>query len=467
MKAENLRNFFDDLPDDILVSVFSYLSYPELITCQRVSKGWRSYLVSEPAFHRHVSFLNSKHPIPLKAIRTAITIAENRIRSMEFNASTLVHLTPLAPIFPYLERLVITQKTGYLSTLFLIMFRQENWGPFHQLPSLRTAIFQHGMLLSNEVIILLSTAPNLEHLECRSARVLLDFLQLTDNSTQWRLKKLRIEHYSEQMTSLPSLEEPVQSRVIRTPSILRFLPDLEELTLGIDALQVIDLTLNPKIRYLDFLPRSAVVSFIQPPPSLKVCLNAPVLCRHLPDSHPAIWPPGGELLPLLGNRIQLWRDPPALESLSLSRVPSDIDILPRALCNSCNSLVALQIHFTSGIWSVRDLRAEELITQHMEQLAEFLARFQNLRYLDVSESSYVGDGFLARLPPLSLEYLCLARTSVTLRGVLHFLSKAKTTLREINVIETQVGAEVGELAASLGVKMEISYPGKPIPGANI
>lgn len=46
-----------------------------------------------------------------------------------------------------------------------------------------------------------------------------------------------------------------------------------------------------------------------------------------------------------------------------------------------------------------------------------------------------------------------------------FSVKVKTTLREINVMETQVGAEVGELAASLGVKMEISYPGKPIPGA--
>jgi len=117
-----------------------------------------------------------------------------------------------------------------------------------------------------------------------------------------------------------------------------------------------------------------------------------------------------------------------------------------------------------GIWSVRDMRSEELINQQMEQIPELISCFHNLRFLDVSESSYVGDTFLARTPALSLEYLCLARTSVTSRGVLGFLAKAKATLREINVVDTDVGEEVRDVTAILGVKMETNYPGRLIQG---
>jgi hypothetical protein len=454
------------LPDDILLSIFPYLSYPEIISSQRVSRSWRDYVLSEPALHTHVSFLESKHPIPLRTIRAAISIAQNRILSLEFDARTLMYLTPFSTIFPYLEHLVIRQEyTGYLSTIFHIMFLRLD-GSFHPLPRLRTVIFRHGALLSNELIILLAAASNLETLECRSARVNLDYLELLDEIAQWKLKKLRIEHYSESVSHSPLelVMQPTQ-RAIRSPAILRFLPYLEELTLGVDAFQVMDLTMNQRMRYLDFLPQSAIVSFIQPPPCLKVCLNAPMLCRHLPDSRPTIWPPGNEASALLHNRIQLWTNPPAFETLSISRVPADIAILPRALCNSYDSLVALRLSFAWGVWSLRETNSEDLINQHMEQLPKMLCLFKNLRFLDVSESSYVGDTFLARTPVLSLEYLCLARTSVTSKGVTCFLSKARATLREINVMETMVGEEIRDVAANLGVKMEIKYPGRVIYGS--
>ena len=452
------------LSEDVLISIFSYLSYPEIIAAQRVSKVWLSYLVTEPRLYRCVSFLDSKHQIPLKALRAAITISHGRIASLEFNASTLVHLTPLAPIYPYLKRLLIKHQTGFMSTVFRIAFQMVNSNMYYSLPNLRTAIFQHGILISNEVVTLLSMAPNLEELECRSARVILDLLGLTDNTTQWKLKRLSIHHYSEEMTRLPvGLEASMHARLIRTPAILRFLPHLEELTLGIDSLQVMDLTLNPRLRYLDFLPGSAVVSFIQPPASLQVCLNAPVLSRHLPDSHPMIWPPGNSEAAQIGEHIQLWGRPPCFDSLSLSAVPSDITVLPRALCNSYSSLRALRIKFVSWSWSVRNSESERVIAQQLDELPVLLTIFENLQYLDVSESK-ADDLFLARLPVLSLEYLCLARTSVTSSGVSHFLVKSRGKLREINLVGTQVGVEVGEVAETFGVKMETSYPGQPMPG---
>lgn len=333
---------------------------------------------------------------------------------------------------------------------------------YFNLPKLRTAVFHQGMLLNNEVITLLSMAPNLEELECRSALVKLDFLDLTDNTTQWNLKRLNIKHYSEEKHSL-GLEESVQARLIRTPAILRFLPYLEELTLGIDSLQVMDLTWNPRIRYVDFLPGSSVTSFIQPPASLQICLNAPVLNRHLPDSHPTIWPPGEDREPsLIGSHVQLWTNPPQFVSLSLSCVPSHIEILPRALCNSYDSLTALRIKFLSWSWSVRSSDSERVITQQLDNLPEVLNLFDNLRFLDISDSK-ADDVFLARLSPLSLEYLCMARTSVTSRGVLHFLSKSQGSLKVINVVDTKVGFEVVQVAENLGLKMELIYPGHPMP----
>lgn len=447
-----------------MISIFSYLSFPEIIAAQRVSRGWLSYLVTEPRLYRSVSFLNSKHQIPLKALRAAIAISHGRILSLEFHASTLVHLTPLAPIYPHLRRLLIKNQTGFMSTVFRIAFQMDNSNIYYGLPNLRKAIFEHGILLSNEVITLLSMAPNLEELECRSARVILDLLGLTDNTTQWKLKRLSIRHYSEEMTRLPAgLEASVHARLIRTPAILRFLPYLEELTLGIDSLQVMDLTLNTRLRYLDFLPRSAVVSFIQPPASLQVCLNAPVLNRHLPDAHPTIWPPENDNAVHIGEHVQLWGNPPRFESVSLAAVPSDIDILPRALCNSYDSLKALRMKFVSWNWAVRNSESERVIEQQLNALPSFLTLFENLRYLDVSESK-ADDSFLARLPVVSLEYLCLARTSVTSSGAVHFLLRSRGKLRGINLVETQVGGEVGEVAETLGVKMETTYPGHPMPG---
>jgi len=451
------------LPEDVLITIFSNLSFPEIIAAQRVSKVWLSYLVTEPRLYRRVSFLDSKRQIPLKALRAAIAISHGRISSLEFNASTLVHLTPLAPIYPYLKRLLIKHQTGFMSTVFRIAFQMGNSNIYYNLPNLRTAIFKQGILISNEVVTLFSMAPNLEELECKSARVILDLLGLTDNTTQWKLKKLSIHHYSEEMSRLPAgLEASIHAGLIRTPAILRFLPYLEELTLGIDSLQVMDLSLNTKLRYLDFLPGSAVTSFMQPPSTLRVCLNAPVLNRHLPDSHPTIWPPGNNDALQVGNDIQLWGHPPSFESLSLSTVPSDIAVLPRALCNSHNSLRALRIKFVSWNWSVRSSESERVISQQLEALPSLLALFGNLRFLDVSESR-ADDLFLARLPALSLEYLCLARTSVSSSGVVRFLSKSRGKLRVINLVDTQVGVEVGEVAETFGVKMEASYPGQPMP----
>jgi F-box-like len=472
-----MRDPIEQLPYDLLISIFSLLSIPDLIAAQRVSRTWLSYLSTEHRLYQKVSFIDSKQPIPLKIMLQVIRISRGRISSLEFNTTTLRHLTPLVPIYPHLQQLVIRHEAGYLSALFKIAFKFEE--TYFPLPNLRKAIFQDCFLLDNEISTLLSMAPNLEDLECRAAAVNieldtasihLDLPDLPDHSKGQKLKRLKIEHYSERLIASTGDVEAFPHRRLRSPVILRSLPNLEELTLGQESLQVLDLTLNPKIRYLDFLPRSPVISFLQPPPSLQICLNAPQLNRQRPDTYPYSWPPGCQPpehpLGHQGIQIQLWENPPRFQSLSIYCLLAHRDILPNALSNSYESLVALRLKFAlqpsiRGHYNNHSL----LLGFELRRLPEFLAGFVNLRFLDLSGCESVDDDRLIPLAALSLEYLCLARTSVTSTGVCDFLARTKGTLKELNVVETDVGVKIAAVAHGLGVKLEIDYPGKPMPGA--
>jgi hypothetical protein len=147
--------------------------------------------------------------------------------------------------------------TGHMSTIFHIAFRHGTSNLYYKLPSLRIAIFPRGMLLNNEVAILLSIASNLEELECRSAWVNLELLDSFDHTVEWQLKRLRIEQYSEIADpQMARVSEAARAHLVRAPKLLRYLPYLEELTLGGDYLRVIDLSSNPRIRYFNFLPAS-------------------------------------------------------------------------------------------------------------------------------------------------------------------------------------------------------------------
>ena len=450
------------MPDDILISVFSSLPFREIITAQRVSRGWLYYLVSNPYLLRHVTFLNSKHPITLKTLRTVIAISQGRILSLEFNADTLMHLTPLVPLYPHLQQLTIEHKTGIMGTIFNIAF-QSSPSSYYNLPSLRVAIFKHGMLLNNEVVTLLSMAQNLEEFECRSS--LVDRERVDSLETTYKLKKLRIAHYSERTKARPHLEEQTHGRLVRNPAILRLLPFLEELVLGVDALQVLDLTLNPRLRYLDLLPRSPILSFIQPPPSLEVCFNAPQLNRYLPDTYPPIWPPSETETYHVSVQVQLWNNPPRFKQLSTCRVLMDTAILPQALSNSYDSLQTLRLKFGKQIpeTGIFDAQTRLLMDRQLETLPDLLVLFHNLRALDLSESS-ADNTFLERISGLSLEHLSIARTLVTSKGVVKYLQRTQGKLKVLNVAGTDVGIQVGPVAQQLEVNLETDYPGMPMPG---
>ena len=99
----------------------------------------------------------------------------------------------------------------------------------------------------------------------------------------------------------------------------------------------------------------------------------------------------------------------------------------------------------------------------MWRLPELLVLFQNLHFLDVSESG-ISDYFLVQISTLQLAYLSLAHTLVTVDGVIQYLSKSHETLKELNVVGTSVGVHVAEVAQKLGVKLESEFPGKPMPG---
>jgi hypothetical protein len=385
-------------------------------------------------------------------------MANGRVSYLAFNADTLMHLTPLVLIYPHLQQLIIEHKTGIMSTIFNIAF-QTTASTYHNLPNLRTAIFRHGTLLNNELVLLLSMAPNLEEFECRRAVVWVDdFEQLVDDIKDCKIKRLAIKGYSERAVHrgwMSTVSLPLQ----RSPMILRYLPLLEELVLGLDIMQVLDLSSNPKIRYLDFLPDSPVTSFVQPPPTLEVCLNAPQLCYRRLDNPPIV--PQFDALGQI--HLEPWKNPPQFRSLSVGFVP--FDILSSTLRNSLESLEALGIKFGHHTPSSYQVVYPYQSIPHMTfiwSLVDLLILFRNLHYLDISCSG-VGDLVLERITTLRLKYLSLAHTLVTTEGILRYLSHSPGTLKELNVVGTSVGVEVGGVAQKLGVKIESEYPGKPMP----
>lgn len=377
-------------------------------------------------------------------------MADGRVLSLEFSAGTLMHLTPLVLMYPHLQRLVIEHNSNIMSTIFSIAF-QVSFGSYHQLPNLRTAIITHGVLQKNELITLISMAPNLEEFQCRKAVVKLDLLEFETALENCRIKRLRIKAYSERTKTpdrheLNSRQTNLHSR--QSPLILRFMPLLEELVLGIEYMQTLDLSANQRIRYVDFTRHTHVVSFIQPPQSLEVCLNAPHLnatnfrAEITDDFEAANDGPDGDLKP--------WTDPPRFKRLSLVSPPLRPSIFSRAVCNSYVSLESLSVSSSSngrtdslGLPLPDNIVSWENEKLFLNVLGDHLILFLSLRQLNV-QSGLVGEPFLSRVAQLtSLEYFSIAGAGVHALHVLHFLESSRSCpLKEVNVQGSMAGQQL-------------------------
>ena len=432
----------------------------------------------------------SKHHITLRTLRTVLAMADGRVISLEFSAGTLMHLTPLVLMYPHLQRLVIEHNSNIMSTIFNIAF-QVSFDSYHKLPNLRTAVITHGVLLKNELITLISIAPNLEEFQCRKAVVTLDSDALENALENCRMKRLRIYAYSERRKTQPirwlSTSRQTNMHARHSPMILQFMPLLEELVLGIECMQILDLSANRRIRHVDFTVHSHVVSFVQPPPSLEVCLNAPHLnATILPSEMPKeelnanIDRPSGVLQP--------WTNPPQFKTVSLISVPLRPNIFSRAMCNSYLSLTALSIDIDKsnpktdypGLPVPDNYDSWAIERRFIDFLAEHLVLFQSLRHLGV-RSDFVMRCFLSRVAMLkSLEYFSVSSKLVDAAAVLQFLESSQCcSLREINVHgslaaeelchnaqgDKTIAIKVGLVAESRHVKLETQDPEKILPAA--
>ena len=417
-------------------------------------------------------------------------MADGRVVSLEFSAGTLMHLTPLVHVYPHLQRLVIEHNSNIMSTIFSIAF-QVSLGSYHKLPILRTAVITHGVLLKNELITLISMAPNLEEFQCRKAIVTLDSDEFETALENCRIKRLRIYAYSERRKTRPdrwlSTSRQTNMHATQSPIILQFMPLLEELVLGIECMQILDLSANTRIRHVDFTVHSHVVSFVQPPPSLEVCLNAlhlntTILPSEMPEEelNASDDRPSGILKP--------WKDPPQFKTVSLISVPLRPNIFARAMCNSYLSLTALSIDIDRenpkteypGLLFPHNYDSWALERRFIDSLAEHLLLFQSLRHLAV-RSDFVMECFLSRVAMLkSLEYFSVSSKMVDAAAILQFLECSQCcSLREVNVhgslaaeelchnaeVDMTIAIKVGLVAESRDIKLETEDPEKPVPAA--
>jgi F-box-like len=421
-------------PYVVLISILSYLSFSEVVAAQRVSRQWHSYLQNEPFVYRHLSFLGSKHNISTKTLRRIVSASKGCVSSLEFTMLRLQYFAPFTSIYHHIERLVV-YGTFYDDMSKIFINKRNSSHP--QVLSLRTVIFGGCRIWVEQLIQILLNTPNLEEFECKYVIGKVD-VQGLECLGKWGLKRLRIRYYSE----LP-LEHGVELvDDNRSPVLIRVLPELEELVLGLESSKVLDLTPNTNLRHLDFdrMYPEPIKSIIAPQ-SLEICLNAPVSA--------------------LSSSLGDWGKPPSFRCLSCFAHPLTIATFPKVLFNSHQSLVALRVSYVEDDDVVR---SERETIEAQDFLSHMLASFHNLHFLNISFTNVIGDRFITRLPPLDLEYVCLARTAVTSHGVVDFLTKTKGVLKELNVVDTCVGEDVLDVARNNGVTLETEYPGKPIPG---
>ncbi|EME79894.1 uncharacterized protein MYCFIDRAFT_81018 [Pseudocercospora fijiensis CIRAD86] len=203
------------LPRELATAVLEYLNFRQRIAICRVSKGWQSFIRSEPTLWQHLDFSKARARVPARFISTAINTGKSKVTAATLNRHFDFDkvLTALAKNCP-LERLTlmetglqshnlvedlarasklkelrilkgtdisdgtlraaVTQCKNTLEVLqchYTKVFDFSRWTPIH-LPMMRSLDITTGMLLHRPSLSFkefISQMPLLEHLKLWSA----------------------------------------------------------------------------------------------------------------------------------------------------------------------------------------------------------------------------------------------------------------------------------------------------------
>src|SRR5271169_4567952 len=75
-------------PHEILLLVFKYLSFRDVMKCHRVSRNWQTFLTSEPALYRTIELLPRK-PLSVTSIKRLIRLSNDGIGVKNITISSM------------------------------------------------------------------------------------------------------------------------------------------------------------------------------------------------------------------------------------------------------------------------------------------------------------------------------------------------------------------------------------------
>ncbi|KAG5517876.1 hypothetical protein PMAC_000330 [Pneumocystis sp. 'macacae'] len=152
LKSSLYFDFFQKIPLEIILKIFSYLSFKTISLCQRVSKNWRHTILSLDCLFYNLDFSCTMKPVSSKIISMNIKRSHNCVQRLILNEKCIINDSLILYMTKFCYNLThLTLTKGFNYDLF-----SRSISAFSSLSSL---IFLYRIELS-VVARIMSNAPN-------------------------------------------------------------------------------------------------------------------------------------------------------------------------------------------------------------------------------------------------------------------------------------------------------------------
>lgn len=237
---------FTVMPAELVAMILEYVSFRQMVSCMRVSRGWRNYLSNMPKLWLHLDLSGARRPVPRSFVAAAVKRAESRVTSLTIHRFEHADmLTRMAKVCKSLTDIEITSLPYAMSTTLIDMVKSA--------PSLRKLAI-HPEITADTAKQIMESRPELQH--------------VAFHRTAW---KRRAEYgptttFSNLITF--AMHSP-DAMLLHVPGLLRRSPALESLVLTRAADFQIPPDMNPLPPLTTLIIRKATFStFPHLPPTL-------------------------------------------------------------------------------------------------------------------------------------------------------------------------------------------------------
>jgi len=258
------------MPVELVEMILEYVSFRQMVSCMRVSRGWRDYLSRMPKLWLHVDLSGARRPVPRSFVAAAVKRAESRVTRITIHrfehADMLTRMAKVCKSLTDIE--IISLPYAMSSTLIDIAKSATLLRKFVIHPEITIDTAKHIM----------EGRPELQHVAFQK--------------TVW---KRRAEDWPSTFSNLKTFSmHSTDAMLLHVPDLLRRSPALELLSLtgAVDFQIRSDITPMPPLTTL-IIRKVTLRTFPHLPPTLQrliVDLSSPIptLSGFLPSRLPRL-----------------------------------------------------------------------------------------------------------------------------------------------------------------------------------